>query len=166
MPYQLQDHNVLIEAPRELVFQMLSAMGNGSIKGSEGEGARVIERKAVDHLIVEFRTRAGGRMWRTVEEVRLYPPTRLTFHHLEGPLDHPEESFDLKEKGGATELRYRGEFDYRLRLLGWLIARFYIRPRYDQAIKDHLQHLKEAAEARAARSHVFKSKSSGGPTAA
>jgi len=79
MPYQLQDRDVLIKAPRELVFQMLAAMGNGSIGAKESEGARVIERKADDHLVVEFRTRAGGHLWRTVEEVRLYPPTALPF---------------------------------------------------------------------------------------
>ena len=49
-------------------------MGNGSMEGNKGEGARVMERKADGHLIVEFRTRAGGRVWRTVEEVRLYHP--------------------------------------------------------------------------------------------
>ena len=81
------------------------------MEGNKEEGARVMERKADDLLIVEFRTRAGGRVWRTVEEVRLYPPTRLTFHHLTGPLDYAEESFDLEERGDATQLRNRGEFD-------------------------------------------------------
>ena len=85
---------------------------------------------------------------------------RLTFHHLEGPLDNSEESFDLEERGDATLLRYRGEFDYKLPLLGWLIARLYIKPRYNKAIQTHLHHLKEAAEARAARSHLLKRRQS------
>ena len=40
--------------------------------------------------------------------------------------------------------------------IGWFIARYYVRPNYDRVIRHHMERLKIAAQARAARSHVFR----------
>lgn len=160
MAVRLREQAVFINAPRELVFQVLSAMGRGRLPGSGDEGARVLERRAEGHLVVEFRTRAGRKLWRTVEEVRLFPPERVTFRHLEGPLDHSAEEFILEAQEEGTLLRYRGEFEYRLPVLGPLLSYLYIRPRYNAVIREHMERIKEAAEARAARSHVFRPRTS------
>ena len=68
-----------------MVFQMLSAIGKGSIPGAQGESSRVLARDG-DTIIAEFHTASGSRTYRTVEEVKLYPSERMTFRHLEGPL--------------------------------------------------------------------------------
>ena len=48
-------------------------------------------------LLVEFVSRDGRRLYRTLEEVMLYPEERITFRHLEGPLKHASEEFQLSE---------------------------------------------------------------------
>ena len=160
MPVQLQGRSELIRAPRELVFQMLSAMGQGQLPGPQADRAKLLSRQD-NRLIVEFHTRVGRRSYRTVEEVTLYPPERITFSHLEGPLDASWEEFLLEDHPQGTLLRYQGQFDYRFPLFGWFIAHLYIKPRYNRLIRDHLAHLKAAAEARAARSHVFRAGAQG-----
>ena len=158
MKIKLQDRESHMAAPRELVFQMLSAIGKGNLPGATGESSRVIEREG-DTIIAEFITPSGRRSYRTVEEVVLYPPERITYRHLDGPLPYAEEEFALEEQDDATVLRYSGEFEYRVIMLpgmGWLIGRLYIKSKYDAVIRDHMESLKSAAEARAARSHVFR----------
>ena len=146
-----------VSAPRALVFQMLSATGKGSLSGATGESSRVLERIGVS-IIAEFLTKSDTRTYRTAEEVRLYPSERITFRHLEGPLVYSEKEFSLFDRGSRTELRYKGEMECRVRLMpviGWLIAMVCVRPEYKIVIRKHMHRLKAAAEARAARSHVF-----------
>ena len=158
MKVKLSDNEVFINAPRELVFQMLSAIGRGSLPGNQGESSRVLERDG-DRIVAEFLTTSGKRTYRTVEDVRLYPPDRITFRHLESPLSYSEEEFLLKEVEGGTALSYRGDIECRMHWLpgvGWLVAWIYVKRKYDSVIRDHMDRLKAAAEARAARSHVFR----------
>lgn len=158
MKVKLSYREVFISAPRELVFQMLSAIGRGSLPGNQGESSRVLERDD-DWIIAEFQTTTGRRTYRTVEEVRLYPPERIAFRHLESPLSYSEEEFLLKEVEGGTVLSYHGDIECRMHWLpgvAWLVAWIYVKPKYDSVIRDHMDRLKTAAEARAARSHVFR----------
>ncbi len=158
MKVRLAHMKLFIGAPRELVFQMISAIGKGRLPGGDGESSRVLEREG-NTLIAEFYSRSGKRIYRTLERVELYPPERLSFSHLEGPLTYSEEEFVLVERDGGMELQYRGEIECKLRFgpgLGWLTALLYVRPKYNALIRDHMDHLKDAAEARAARSHVFR----------
>lgn len=165
MKVKLAGRKLHIDAPREMVFQMMSAIGKGSLPGSQGESSRVLSRDG-DTLTAEFLTPSGKRIYRTVEDVRLYPPpSRITFRHLEGPLAFSEEEFLLAERGVGTELRYEGKIECRVGWMpgiGWLIATLYVRPKYNSVIRLHMDALKQAAEARAARSHVFRR--TGGPT--
>ena len=154
MTVKLKSQSLAIQAPREMVFQMLSATCRGRIPGAPGESARVL-REEGNTCIVHFRTKAGKRTVNTVEEVNLYPPERVTFRHIAGPLDYSYEEFLLTEQGQVTEMAYHGEFDYQFPLLGWFISRLYIKPRYERVIKAHMQRLKEIAEQRASRSHLF-----------
>ena len=158
MKVNLARQVVHIEAPRELVFQMLSAIGKGSLPGSEGESSRVVERQG-DTIIAEFFSRSGKRVYRTLEEVRLFPPERITFHHIEGPLVFSQEAFILTEADGGTDFSYFGEVECRIRFMpgiGWLTAVTYVKPKYNALIRNHMAGIKAAAEARAARSHVFR----------
>ena len=146
------------DCPRPMIFRRLGAFGRGHLPGDEGESAKVLERDG-DRLTVEFFTMDGKRRYRTVEEVMLFPPERITFRHLEGPLHHSSEEFLLEEVAGGTRLSYRGDIQCRMAWMpdmGWLVARFYVKPKYDRVIRQHMERLKIAAQARAARSHVFR----------
>ena len=153
----LDTQKVIIDAPLELVFQMMSAIGSGRLPGSH-ERSKVLQRDG-DTLIAEFLTPSGKKTYRTVEEVRLFPPHRITYRHLEGPITYSEEEFLLAEvASGATQLTYTGVIEHRVPFLpglGWLASVLYIKPKYDIVIRDHMALVKKGAEARAARSHVF-----------
>ena len=158
MKVTLANRSLFINAPRELVFQMLSAFGKGSLPGAQGESSRVLEREG-NSITAEFVTTSGRRTYRTIEKVHLYPPERITFRHLEGPLAFAEEEFNFLESGDGTELQYSGGIECRVPWLpgiGWIIAMFYVRPKYNAIIRNHMENTKAVAQARAARSHVFR----------
>ena len=158
MKVKLTPRRSYIEAPREMVFQMLTSFGKGGLPGSEGDTSKVLERDG-DTVVVEFLTSSGRRTYRTVERVQLFPPERVTFEHLEGPLWSAQEEFSLAEEASGTDMHYQGDFEYKVQGMpgiGWLIAVIYIKRKYDAVIRDHMDRLKSAAEAHAARSHVFR----------
>ncbi len=158
MNVKLTGQSQFIKAPRELVFQMLSSFGKGSLPGAQDESSRILEQVG-NSIVAEFMTKSGGRIYRTVEEVKLFPPERITFRHLEGPLAYAQEEFSFLESGDGTELLYTGEIKHRVPFLpgvGWIVALLYIKPKYDAVIRAHMEKSKAAAEARAARSHVFR----------
>ena len=153
---RLRPHTVRINAPRELVFQMMSHFGRGRLPGNNNESSRVLERDG-NHLVVEFRTKTAVGTHITVEEVDLYPSDRITFNHLSGPLLYVQEAFAF-EKVGETEmnLTHSGEFIWsKFPLIGWLGGLFYIRPIFERTLVKHMAQVKQAAEARAKRSRVF-----------
>ncbi len=155
-PIELSPQSVEIDAPRELVFQMLTAFRRGRIAGDNAESSRLISEDG-DTKIVEFTTKAGLFTYKTVEKVTLYEPERIAFVHLEGPLDFSEEEFALEEtrEGGAI-LTHSGRFVWKeFPFFGWFGGVIYTRPMYHRVIRKHLAIVKEASEARAARSHVF-----------
>ena len=155
---KLTEQKVQIDAPRELVFQMLSAFGKGSLPGAEGESSRVVELDG-NNIVAEFVSVSGKRTYRTLETVVLYPPERITFRHLQGPLTSSDEEFLLNEVEDGTALSYQGETECKLRWMpgmGWLAALLYVRPKCNAVIRAHMKRLKAGAEARAARSHVFR----------
>ena len=157
IPIKLPTLKVHIRADQRLVFQILSAIGQGQLPGSKGSSK--ILQKEDSRLVAEFvtpvKTLTGRKSYRTVEEVVLYPSERITFRALEGPLRHMEEEFRLEEDQGCTDLYYSGEFGMGYWVLGWLIARFYVKGLMRKTILDHMMEIKEASESRAARSKVF-----------
>ena len=157
MKAALATQKLIVDAPLELVFQMMSAIGSGRLPGSN-ERSKVLQRDG-DTLIAEFFTPSGKKMYRTVEEVRLFPPHRITYRHLEGPTTYSEEEFLLAEVAGGTQITYMGVIEYRVPFLaglGWLLSLLYIKPKYDSVIREHMALIKKGAEERAARSHVFR----------
>ena len=95
-------------------------------------------------LLVEFVSRDGRRLYRTLEEVMLYQEERITFHHIEGPLQH------ASEVSGGTHITYKGQIKCRTPFLpgvGWLLEFLYVRPEYGNVVKRHMEMLKKAAEA-------------------
>ena len=136
---------------------MLSSFRRGRIAGDNAESTRLISEDG-NVKIVEFITTSGPFSYRTLEEVVLHRPERIEFKHLEGPLDFSEETFTFDEtpEGGAL-LTHSGSFIWkRLPFFGWFGGIIYTRPMYHRVIRKHFATVKEAAEARAARSHVFR----------
>jgi hypothetical protein len=136
-----------IEAPRELVFEIISAPYVG--RGPSDSGIDVLARSdglvvAAHHTKVHFYTA------RTVEIVEFEPPRRVGFRHLAGPVPYAVEQFEFDESGGATELRYTGEVGVDFFVLGRLAARHWVRPQWERAVREHLEDVKGSAEQRAA----------------
>ena len=127
---------------------MFSSLEGGHGPDGGGEWAGVMERDG-NRLIAEFLSREGKRLHRTVEEVNLFPPERITFRHLQGPLHHAREEFRLLEVAEGTHVTYRGQIECRMPFLpgnGWLVARWHVRPKYLRVVKRRMAQVKETAE--------------------
>ena len=156
-PIELKPHAVVIDAPRELLIQMLTSFRRGAIPGEESEKSKLLSEDG-DTKIVEFTTKAGPFTYTTVEEVTVHPPDRIVFKHLDGPLYFAEEEFRFEQtEDGGTLMSHTGRFIWsRFPFFGWFGGMIYTRPMFHRVIKRHLAAVKKAAEARAARSHVFR----------
>ena len=135
---------------------MMSHFGRGRLPGDNNESSKVLERDG-NRLTVEFKTKALFATYTTVEVVNLYPPERITFRHLSGPLHYANEEFRFEEMDGRqTDLTHSGEFIWSIfPLFGWFGGIIYTRPVFERTIVKHLEQVKQAAEARAARSRIF-----------
>ncbi len=154
-PIQLKSHTVLIDAPREMVYQKMTAFGRGRLQGDNNESSKVISRDG-DTLVAEFKTKAGFFSYTTLEEITLEDGRRITFRHLKGPLAYAWEEFVFNDVEGRTELVHNGEFIWkRIPLLGWLAGKLYTKRVFERTIEKHMQQIKVTCNARAARSHVF-----------
>ena len=154
---RLKRHRVIIRAPREMVFQKMSSFGKGRPTGDGGEYSRVLERTG-DTIVAEFKTLAGVFTVTTIEEVVLEPPHRITFRHIKGPLHYAREEFVLRDVDGGTALKHGGEFVwFRLPFLGWLAGLLLIKRPFERVLEGHMEKIRTTCEARAERSHVFKS---------
>ena len=136
---------VRIEAPRELVFEILSApylgrAASDSIEVLAGSESLVVAA----HLTkVHFYTS------RTVEAIELEPPSRMGFRHLTGPVPYAVEEFRLTEDGESTELHYDGELGIDYFWLGRLAARTWVVPQWNRTVEAHLREVRPRAEQRA-----------------
>ncbi len=146
-----------VAAPAALVYQMLSAIGQGTQR--PGEGAEILERTG-DRLVADFRTLVPlpfgrVRQVRTREAVWLCPPDRIEYEHLDGPVRGLRESI-VVEVVAERRCRVVYRSSYRPGGLGrrW-IFRLLARGSIERAMEQHFADLRTRAEARAARSRVF-----------
>ncbi|MCI0438149.1 MAG: SRPBCC family protein [Chloroflexi bacterium] len=158
IPVQLTPVEVHIHADRRLAFEVITAFG--ASQGLEGSSSRVLDRENDGSLLVEFHTPATGllgrrKVYRTVERVTLHEPERVEFEGVEGPLTLLRDRFLLEAEGNCTRLRYESRIGVRGWVAGWLLAWLYARPRLQRLMREHLEEMKEAIEARAARSRVY-----------
>ena len=150
VPIELTPRILYIDAHPGIVWEILRSVGKGQLPGSKNR-ARLIEDHG-DTLLVEFTSVDGAKERITLEEVTFYPPDRVTYTHLGGPLRSAFEEFLVQPTGnGGTTLRYSGHFEAKLPLIGPL----YVKPIFDRLVREHIEELKGAAEARAARSRKY-----------
>ena len=145
MKVKLSNQSITIDDHRSQVFQRFASFKKDKPPSETGEGATILERDG-DRLLVKFVSGDGKRLYRTLEEVRLYPEERITFRHLEGPLQHATEEFRLSEVSGGTHITYKGQIECRTPFLpgvGWLLAFLYVRPKYGNVVKRHMWMLKK-----------------------
>lgn len=162
---QLGSHDILIDPPlRELVFRMMTAFNAGPTPGDSNESSKVLSSDD-ESQTVEFKSKAGFITYTSVEKVTLDAPKRITFNHLSGPLHYACDEFVLEDRDGLTLLSHHGEIIWsRFPFVGWFGTVVYTRPMFNRVVSRHMEIIKTAAEARAARSHVFRRKPKTEPT--
>jgi hypothetical protein len=136
---------------------MLSAIGQGAQR--PGERAEILERDG-DRLLCDFSTvislpMGRQRTVRTREVVRLCPPDRVEYEHLDGPVRGLRESIAIEPLADRrSRLVYRASYPSP-GLVGSLGFRLLARRAIQHAMREHLADIRVRAEARAARSRVF-----------
>jgi hypothetical protein len=143
--HELGPIKIRIDAPRDLVFELISAPYLGRTPGHSG--IEVLAR-GTDLAVAVHYTRVHFYEARTVEVIEFEAPTRVGFRHLAGPVPHATEEFVLEEVDGDTELRYGGEVGIDFAFLGRLAGRHWVRPQWERAVREHLEDLKRRAEQR------------------
>jgi len=138
-----------IAAPRELVFDVISAPYLGRTSHALESKLHVLER-GEQMVLAEHYTRVGPFRTTTLETVRFEPPERVHFRLVRGPVPHVVEEFHLHESGTGTELEYSGTLETDLWALGrlWGAA---VASRWEAAVRDSLSAVKVEAERRARR---------------
>ncbi len=141
---KLSQQEVVVSAPRGLCFEVVAAAGT------------LVERRSDTQWVVEFVLPSSGRDVRTLELLTLERPGAIHYRWLEGPLDGVRETIYFEEiDPTTTTLRYVGAFAPRGGLLGWLLARFKVKPVFDRLVHEHLIEAKSVAERRAERSRIY-----------
>ncbi|MBF6605672.1 MAG: hypothetical protein IVW53_08850 [Chloroflexi bacterium] len=146
-----------VSAPAALVFQMIGAIGQGPQR--PGDRADVLARDG-DSLICDFRTTVRlplgrRRSVRTREAVRLVPPDRVEYEHLDGPVRGLRESITVESiEDHRSRLVYRGTYGSRGRLAR-AVFRLLSKGTIERAMDEHFTDLRQRAEARAVRSRAF-----------
>jgi hypothetical protein len=137
-----------IEAPRELVFEQISAPYLGRTPSALRGKIEVLDRS--ERLVVAtHRTKLRWFESVTVESIVFQPPGRIGFRHLRGPVPYAVEAFLLREEAGGTILEYRGELGIDFWVLGRLAGRLWVVPTWEKAVQASLEHIKGQAEQRA-----------------
>lgn len=138
-----------IAAPRELVFDVISAPYLGRTSRALEQKLRVWERGS-DMVLAAHFTPVKCGLTTTVETVRFERPERVLFRVVRGPVPHVAESFALEEVEGGTELIWAGELGTDLWALGaWWGGRVALA--WTKAVQASLEEIAAEAERRAAR---------------
>jgi hypothetical protein len=140
---------VRIAAPRQLVFEVISAPYLGRTPRALERKLHVLER-GEDMVLAEHYTSVGPLVTTTLETVRFEPPEWIHFRLVRGPVPYVLERFHLREEGAGTELEYGGELATDL----WAVGRWWgklVAGRWEAAVRASLDAIKVEAERRAHR---------------
>jgi Polyketide cyclase / dehydrase and lipid transport len=132
-----------IAAPRELVFKLISE----PYLGHTPEDSKIeVLARGEDLAVAAHLTKVHFYEARTVEVIEFDAPARVGFRHLTGPVPYAVEQFALEETDGGTTLRFSGEVGIDFYLLGRIAGRYWVRPQWERAVREHLDDLKERAD--------------------
>ncbi len=145
--HELGPLDVRIEAPRELVYEVLSAPYLGRARS---DSVSVIAGSP-SLVVAAHLTKVHFYQARTVETIELDPPAAMRFHHLTGPVPEASEEFRLGADGASTELHYDGTIGIDFFFLGRIAGRRWVAPQWNRAVAEHLDEVKRIAEERARR---------------
>jgi len=140
---------IRIDAPREVVFEVISAPYLGRTPRALERKLRVLER-GDDLVLAAHFTPVGPVVTTTVETVRFEPPTAVHFRLVRGPVPHVVERFELSAHDGATELEYHGELGTDLWALGRWWGRL-VATKWTETVRRSLDDVQVEAERRARR---------------
>ena len=138
-----------IEAPREVVFDVISAPYLGRTPRALERKLKVLER-GEEMVLAEHFTHASRFVTTTVETVRFERPSAVHFRLLRGPVPHVVETFELRETEAGTDLHYAGELGTDL----WVLGRWWgdiVARRWEATVRESLDAVKVEAERRAGR---------------
>jgi Polyketide cyclase / dehydrase and lipid transport len=140
---------VVIAAPREVVYDVISGPYLGRTPRALEEKLEVLERGS-DLALAAHHTKTYGLTATTVEIVRFDRPERVHFRLVRGPVPHVVEEFVLRETADGTELEYGGELGTDLWALGeaWGAA---VARTWEATVEASLATIKDEAERRAAK---------------
>jgi hypothetical protein len=136
-----------IKAPRELVYEVLSAPYLGRARSKSID----VLARGESLIVASHLTKVHFYEARTVEAIDLEPPARMGFRHLTGPVPYAVEEFRLEQEGEETELHYDGELAIDFFLLGRIAGRRWVVPQWHRAVGEHLTAVKAQAEQRVQR---------------
>jgi hypothetical protein len=138
---------LVIDAPRETVFDVIEAPYLARQTRAIAEKIRVLER-GTDMVLAAHRTHLRrGLVATTVETVRFTRPDRVDFRLVRGPVPHVVEEFVLTDEGGGTRLTYRGDLGTDLWALGgWWGSK--VAGVWDHAVAKSLDTIKTESERR------------------
>jgi hypothetical protein len=141
---------ITIDAPREIVFDVISQPYLGRATRTMREKVRVLHAGS-DMVLAAHRTQIRNRLVATtVETVRFIQPERVGFRLVRGPVPHVVEEFVLTERDDGTELTYRGELGTDFGPLGQWWAGV-VAPRWEGAVAATFDAVKTEAERRTSR---------------
>jgi len=138
-----------IQAPRELVFEVISGPYLGRTPRALGQKLVVWERGTDLVLAAHFTRVAASLTATTLETVRFERPDRISFRLVRGPVPHLAESFVLEESEAGTSLTWSGELGTDL----WSIGAWWggqVGRAWEAAVRASLEGVKDEAERRAA----------------
>jgi len=139
-----------IEAPRELVFDVIAAPYLASPPSSLADKIQVLECSQEMVLAAHRTPVRDGLLATTVETVRFERPGAVHFRLLRGPVPHVIERFELTEDGNATLFHYEGELGADL----WAVGRWWgdlVARRWEEAVRGSIAEITRIAEMRAER---------------
>jgi hypothetical protein len=140
--------NVDIDAPREVVFDVIAAPYLGGA-GDSGDHIDVLER-GQDLVVAAHHTPlTGGRVATTVEAVGFDRPRAVTFRLLRGPVAQVRETFVLEDAGERTRFRYSGELGTDFWAAGALWGAV-VKRKWERTVADSVQDVRRRSEERAA----------------
>ena len=111
--------DVVVAAPREIVFDVIAGPYLGRTPHAMADSLRVLDRGADLVLAAHYTPLRGGRRATTVETVHFTRPSRVDFRLVRGPVPYVVETFMLTaDDPGTTRLVYSGELGTDLGPLG------------------------------------------------